>query len=59
MGWICEQWGPRTGLLISGVAAAAVAAALLPALRRIHRRNAVPGEFPTARSAEQPAEAAP
>ncbi len=39
MGWICEQWGPRTGLLISGIAAAAVAAALLPTLRRLRTRD--------------------
>jgi MFS family permease len=40
MGWICEQWGARASLLVSGIAAAAVAVALLPALRRIRTREA-------------------
>ena len=40
MGWICEQWGPRAGLLVSGIAAAAVALALLPTLRRLRTRDA-------------------
>lgn len=56
MGWICEQWGPRTGLLISGIAAAVVAAALLPTLRRLRRRD---DPLPEARAAEPSAEAAP
>ena len=42
MGWICEQWGARTGLLVSGIAAAAVAVALLPTIRRLRARDAVP-----------------
>jgi MFS family permease len=46
MGWICEQWGARTGLLISGIAAAVVAAALLPTLRRLRERDAQPAEEP-------------
>ncbi|WP_346925719.1 MFS transporter [uncultured Arthrobacter sp.] len=56
MGWICEQWGPRAGLLISGIAAAAVAAALLPTLRRLRRRD---DPAPEARAAEPSPEAAP
>lgn len=39
MGWISEQWGSRAGLLVSGIAAAVVAGALVPTLRRIRRRD--------------------
>jgi MFS family permease len=56
MGWICEQWGPRAGLLISGIAAAGVAAALLPTLRRLRRRD---DPVPEATAAAPSAEAAP
>ncbi|WP_170852261.1 MFS transporter [Blastococcus sp. DSM 46786] len=38
LGWVCEQFGSRTGLLLSGLAPAAAALALLPTLRRLRRR---------------------
>jgi MFS family permease len=39
IGWVCEQFGARVGLLVSGVAPLVVALALLPTLRRVHRRE--------------------
>ena len=37
LGWVCEVWGPRTGLLVAGVAPALAALVVLPRLRRLHR----------------------
>jgi predicted MFS family arabinose efflux permease len=37
LGWICEQWGARAGLLISGAAPALAAVLVLPTLRRLRR----------------------
>ncbi len=37
LGWVCETWGPRTGLVVSGVAPAIAALAVLPQLRRMRR----------------------
>ncbi|NRQ31810.1 MFS transporter [Nonomuraea sp. NN258] len=34
-GWVCEQWGARTGLLLAGIPAGLAALALLPWLRKI------------------------
>lgn len=33
-GWVCEQWGPRAGLLLAGVSAGLTALVVLPQLRR-------------------------
>ncbi|MCW3845417.1 MFS transporter, partial [Micromonospora yasonensis] len=33
-GWVCEQWGPRAGLLLAGVSAGLAALVVLPQLRR-------------------------
>lgn len=38
LGWVCEQFGARAGLLVSGLAPAVAVMALLPAVRRLHRR---------------------
>lgn len=38
LGWVCEQWGARTGLLVSGAAPALAALTVLPTLRRLRRR---------------------
>jgi MFS family permease len=35
LGWICETWGPRTGLLVAGLAPAIAALVVLPELRRL------------------------
>ncbi len=37
LGWVCEQWGARAGLLVSGAAPALAALAVLPTLRRVRR----------------------
>jgi MFS family permease len=37
IGWICEQFGARVGILISGLIPLLVALALLPTLRRLRR----------------------
>jgi MFS family permease len=39
IGWVCEQFGARIGMLISGQLPLLVALALLPTLRRAHRRG--------------------
>jgi MFS family permease len=33
-GWVCEQWGPRAGLLLAGTSAALAALVVMPQLRR-------------------------
>ncbi|WP_246215120.1 MFS transporter [Modestobacter muralis] len=38
LGWVCEEFGARAGLLLSGLAPAVAAVALLPTLRRLRRR---------------------
>jgi MFS family permease len=37
LGWVCEQWGSRAGLFISGAAPALAALLVLPTLRRLRR----------------------
>ena len=37
LGWICETWGPRAGLLVSGLAPAIAALVVLPELRRLRK----------------------
>ncbi len=37
LGWVCEQWGARAGLFVSGAAPALAAVAVLPTLRRLRR----------------------
>jgi MFS family permease len=37
-GWVCEQWGPRAGLLLAAVSVGLVALAATPALRRARVR---------------------
>ncbi len=39
IGWVCEQFGARVGMLVSGVVPLLVALALLPRLRRLRRRD--------------------
>jgi MFS family permease len=39
IGWVCEQFGARVGMLVSGVLPLLVALALLPTLRRVRRRE--------------------
>jgi predicted MFS family arabinose efflux permease len=39
IGWVCEQFGARVGMLVSGVVPLLVALALLPTLRRLRRRD--------------------
>jgi len=56
-GWVCEQWGPRAGLLLAGVSAGLTALTVLPQLRRVRarrpagRRPAGPG--PASRAARR------
>jgi MFS family permease len=38
LGWVCEQWGARPGLLVSGAGPALAALTVLPTLRRLRRR---------------------
>ena len=40
LGWVCEMWGPRTGLVVAGGTALAAGVALLPRLRRLRPRRA-------------------
>jgi MFS family permease len=40
IGWVCEQFGARAGMFVSGVVPLVVALALLPTLRRVRRREA-------------------
>ncbi|MEU4481069.1 MFS transporter [Micromonospora sp. NPDC023966] len=35
IGWVCEQWGARAGLLVAGISAGLAALAVLPQLRRV------------------------
>ena len=55
IGWVCEQFGARVGMFVSGVVPLLVALALLPTLRRVHRRDSavpqVPEPAPSAPSA--------
>ncbi|WP_238014950.1 MFS transporter [Dactylosporangium sp. AC04546] len=37
VGWVCEQWGARAGLLLAGASAAVAALVVLPSLRRARR----------------------
>jgi MFS family permease len=39
IGWVCEQFGARVGMLVSGLVPLVVALALLPTLRRVRRRD--------------------
>lgn len=34
LGWVCEQWGPRAGLVVGGTTALAAGLLLMPRLRR-------------------------
>jgi hypothetical protein len=45
-GWICEQWGPRAGLLLAAVAVAVAALAVTPMLRRARVRAAADAAAP-------------
>ncbi|GAA2079906.1 MFS transporter [Actinomadura alba] len=38
-GWVCEQWGPRAGLLLAGVSAGLAGMVVLPHLRRARPRD--------------------
>jgi len=37
LGWVCEQWGPRSGLLVAAFTALLSAAVVAPRLRRLRR----------------------
>jgi MFS family permease len=39
IGWVCEEFGSRVGLLVSGLVPLLVALALTPTLRRLRRRE--------------------
>jgi MFS family permease len=45
IGWICEQFNSRVGLLVSGVVPLLVALALLPTLRRLRQRGQAEDAF--------------
>ena len=59
IGWVCEQFGSRVGLLLSGLVPALAALALLPTLRRVHRRADDVKEPPQPTPPEQPSPASP
>ncbi len=59
IGWVCEQFGPRIGLLVSGLVPAVAALALLPTIRRVHRRTPQDPEPPSSTPPEQPSPSAP
>jgi MFS family permease len=59
IGWVCEQFGSRIGLLVSGVVPAVAALALLPTLRRVHRRAGSAAEPPPTTPPEHPSPSAP
>jgi MFS family permease len=55
IGWVCEEFNARVGMLVSGVVPLVVALALLPTLRRVHRRGDAPAPTePTPVAAESP-----
>lgn len=39
-GWVCQHWGPRSGLLLAGVSAGLAALVVMPQLRKIRRAAA-------------------
>jgi MFS family permease len=55
LGWVCEQWGARTGLLVSGAAPALAALTVLPTLRRLRRRADTATDSPAPSTALPPA----
>ena len=59
LGWVCEQFGSRVGLLVSGLVPAVAALALLPTLRRVQRRARQAPDPPSSTPPEQPSPAAP
>ena len=59
IGWVCEQFGSRVGLLVSGLVPAVAALALLPTLRRAHRRTRQDPEPTSSTPPEQPSPSAP
>jgi MFS family permease len=54
IGWVCEQFGARVGMLVSGLVPLLVALALTPTLRRLRRRDQLGAAVETA-PPEQPA----
>lgn len=40
LGWVCEAWGPRVGLLVAGLTSGAAALAVLPRLRALRTAQA-------------------
>ncbi len=59
IGWVCEQFGSRVGLLVSGMVPAVAALALLPILRRVNRRARDAGGLPSSAPPGQPSPSAP
>jgi predicted MFS family arabinose efflux permease len=57
IGWVCQQFNARVGMLVSGVVPLLVALALLPTLRRVRRRDDAPAEGPD--TPEEPAPPSP
>jgi MFS family permease len=58
LGWVCETWGARMGLVVAGVTALLVGAIMLPALRRL-RRSATTVTPPSTSGAVLPEQTAP
>lgn len=44
IGWLCEVWGPRSGMVIAGGMSLAGCALVLPSLRRVRRAAAAAGQ---------------
>ena len=59
IGWICEQFGARTGLLVSGLVPALAALALMPTLRRVRLRAAQAEEQPSPSAPADPEPGSP
>jgi MFS family permease len=59
IGWVCEQFGARIGMVVSGVVPLLVALALLPTLRRMRRPVEPPAEEPDEEADDAPDEPPP
>lgn len=49
IGWVCDRWGARAGMIVAAVTALGAVAAVAPTLRRLRTRTveAIPGPTPT------------
>ncbi len=59
IGWVCEQFNSRIGMLVSGLVPLLVALALLPTLRRLRKRDQADVAAATAAAAPTPPAPAP